>query len=139
MDQRYKEWIAKYLETNNPYGKCHAAVDAMITEFPELTKIVGHVEDGHWGRRGHVWCTAPDGEIVDPTATQFPAVFEYEPWTPDSLVRVGKCMECGSEIWEKVPSLDAEIRKSACGKECEAALQKDWEDTMSEIKNEVMT
>jgi len=121
---RYEAWIEEYLErVQNPLGRCHDATNEMKTAFPELTVVPGHVETGIWGRRGHVWLTAPDGTIVDPTASQFPAIFEYEPWTPDSLVRLGKCMSCGEEIWGKVPSLHEDHgSKCVCSPECEREL-----------------
>jgi len=120
----YETWIADYLKrVKNPFARCLEACDEMKAAFPELTTVRGHILDLRWSRRSHVWLTTTDGAIVDPTASQFPALYEYEPWTPDSLVRLGKCMECGAEIWGKVESLDVEPpMKSVCGDACERAL-----------------
>lgn len=118
----YKTWISRWLENNRALGACQQAVTELVKNFPELTVVKGHVYcPAPWGRRAHWWATAPDGSIVDPTASQFPGIFEYEPWVPGTEVRVGKCMNCGCEIWEAVESIDTEPpQKCICSPECHA-------------------
>ncbi len=102
----YAEWIAAY-EARTPIllGRCQAAVDEMVLAFPELKPVPGHVWVPGEGRRTHWWCTTEDARIIDPTMKQFPAVLGYEPWEPGEEVRVGKCMECGEELWDAAYSL----------------------------------
>lgn len=121
MMKKYVEWIEDYERRQNGHllGRCAEACKEMHAAFPELKIVKGHVETGVWGRRGHWWLTTPEGEIIDPTAKQFPVIFEYEPFQPGSLVRVGKCCNCGDEIWEPIQSLDQDHgQKSICSKEC---------------------
>lgn len=72
----------------------------MAAEFPGLEVVRGYVLTAEWGRRGHWWCEDKDGEILDPTRGQFPTPFlTYEPHVEGADVRLGKCMQCGTEIW----------------------------------------
>lgn len=116
----YEEYIKKYLsETGSVFGKCREACKAMLEAFPELTIVRGHVHDAHWGLRSHWWLTDPAGNIVDPTVSQFPKPTGYAPWKPGDPVRVGACMDCGSDIYRKVLDLDEE--DSFCDKPGEYA------------------
>ncbi len=102
----YTEWIVSNVpEHKDAYGKCASVVKAMAEAFPELRVVKGHVFTT-WGKRAHWWLTTPNGTIVDPTVRQFEAVGEYEPWVPGDEVRVGKCMNCGDEIWKVLETLD---------------------------------
>lgn len=95
---QYARWIETYVQAHNCYvrGLCVSAVKEMIAAFPELKPDLGFVG---WGE--HAWCVAPDGEIVDPTASQFaiqPPV--YVPWTPGTSVSAGRCgnPNCGESL-----------------------------------------
>lgn len=116
----YNSWIAQWLSNNQALGACQQAVTEMAKAFPELTIERGHVMcPAPWGLRAHWWLVDPKGNIVDPTASQFPGIFAYEPWTPGDEVRVGKCMNCGCEICEALESIDrAPEPKSICSPEC---------------------
>jgi hypothetical protein len=120
----YHQWIDKWLETNRAYGRCKEAVDEMAEAYPELTKVPGHAWT-EWGQRAHWWLTTPEGEIIDPTESQFPGgVAEYAPWEPGTECQVGKCMNCGWEIWEPVEDLEnPPPRKSICSDECAKAFE----------------
>ena len=119
---KYTDWISTWLKTNNPYGECQRAVEELCEAFPELVKTRGHVRC-LWGKRAHWWAVAPNGHIVDPTVRQFGGpVVDYEPWTPGEEVRVGKCMECGDDIWREVEDLEKVQRESMCSKDCEKAF-----------------
>lgn len=85
-------------------GQCKEACEEMRKAFPELMVVPGHVMC-IWGKRGHIWLVAPNGDTIDPTRKQFPGVVEYEPWKPGDSVLIGVCMYCGHEIWKPVQSL----------------------------------
>ena len=122
MKPEYQIWITDYLARNTSvYGKCKEVSAKMQKAFPELVIVPGYV-DTMWGRRDHFWLVDPTGQVVDPTESQFPGgVFAYEAWRPGSLTRVGKCMECGDEIWRPMDTLKA-VNVSTCSSECEEAL-----------------
>lgn len=125
---QYKEWIKTWLETHGDsgYGKCQQAVETMITAFPELRIARGHV-NSTWGRRAHWWCVGPDSQVIDPTVSQFPGIWSYDEWKPGDEVRIGKCMNCGDEIWCPVHTLDTPPRqKCVCSEECERTLMADF-------------
>lgn len=122
----YIAWIDGYLKRSlggDGYGECRTATELMVKEFPELKRVAGHVYTLGWGKRSHFWCVTPDGSIVDPTARQFPGLLGYEPWKPGDEVCVGKCMNCGCEIWRKVQSLEDVKRECICGRECETSFE----------------
>lgn len=122
-DNRYTTWIKAYADERNGLllGKCREACVAMAKAFPELTAVPGHVLVMHWGQRSHWWLTTPDGEIVDPTASQFPLVIEYQPWTPVSDVQVGRCYQCGAALYAKVQSLGEDAAsRDFCDAACTA-------------------
>ncbi len=123
VDPKYGEWIAEYLlRFDDPaatLGRCKQAVEEMKEAFPELEIVRGHVYCPQpWGKRGHWWLKDEEGKIVDPTESQFLCgIYEYEEYREGAPVRVGKCMNCGDDIWdtpERAP-------QSLCSKECEAA------------------
>lgn len=127
---RYAQWIEAYVKRRDGavLGLCNAAVEEMSNVFPELTRVFGHVYVfGGGGMRGHVWLVDPDGNIVDPTASQYQHIFGYDHWTPGTPVRVGKCMNCGDEIWEEVDTLDVEPpRRTVCSEECSDELVREF-------------
>lgn len=90
----------------------------MAEAFPELRQVKGHIYDTFWGKRAHWWCVAPEGEIVDPTATQFPALERYEEYRAGDKVCVGVCMDCGTKLWAD-PTIPYDSR--FCSKRCEDA------------------
>ena len=77
----YTAWIGSYLRSiapQSPKGMCGAAVAAMVLEFPELQPVSGFVDvEGEDWLKPHWWAVAPDGTIVDPTASQFERINEY--------------------------------------------------------------
>lgn len=113
----HQEWIEDWLSKNHALGRCEEASKEMAAAFDDLTIVKGHVYCA-WGKRGHWWLTTSDGTIVDPTASQFVALFSYEIWKPGDEIRIGKCMNCGAEIWESVQSIDRDYRKELCGEFC---------------------
>ena len=117
MKESYAAWIRSYVASVSPFvrGRCRAAAREMAAAFPELRIIAGFA---HWRvvdaydvgvirtiRDQHFWCVAPDGAVVDPTASQFlGAVVAYEPLDlddPTTRERVpsGRCMDCGADCY----------------------------------------
>jgi len=120
MNPEYAAWIAAFAKRHHDrlYGTCQSATREMVETFPELKAIPGHVMVAPAGRVEHWWCVTPQGEIVDPTAGQFGAgVGEYIPWTPGTQVRVGRCMNCGEDIYKAVEALGGD-RECICSPEC---------------------
>ena len=120
MRTAYAEWSTEYLtrfkESAHCLGLCKEAVNEMAAAFPELTRVPGHVYSV-WGKRAHWWLTAPDGTIVDPTRAQYPGPITYEPFKEGDEVRLGRCMECGAEIWGTNP--EAVYSTCLCNETCE--------------------
>lgn len=130
MTEEYRRWIEQWLDQNRAYGKCHEGVKAMKEAFPELIAVPGHVSCD-WGLRDHWWLTDPNGNVVDPTVSQFGVVFSYQPWKPGDEVRVGKCMNCGSEIWRSVQTLDPPPKKECiCNETCSDEFEAYLEDEL---------
>jgi hypothetical protein len=126
----YATWIAEYVQRREGLirGLCQSAVHEMRAAFPELVPVRGHARFPSGGRVEHWWLVTPDGAVVDPTALQFQASAEmtYEPWTPGTLVKVGRCLECGDDIFKRPQALDG-LRESFCGDTCRVAFDQQWE------------
>ncbi len=85
------------LSRETAYGACERVCRAMKDKFNELELIRGHYYCTNWGRREHWWLKAPDGEMLDPTAIQFPSkgFGDYEELAKDTPEPTGKCPNCG--------------------------------------------
>jgi hypothetical protein len=96
VSPEYAAWIAENVD--EPYGKCREWSRAMASFYPELRVARGWYDDPIWGQREHWWCVTPAGEIVDPTAAQFPTrgMFPYREITDESEVPTGACLTCGT-------------------------------------------
>lgn len=126
---KYKKYIEKLIAEKysgspwNMLGQCQVESLAMQKVFPELAVVRGFVSvmvPGSPGRRGHWWCVDPDGNIVDPTRGQFECVvLDYEPYKEGDHVRLGRCMNCGAEIWGE----PEKGRQDVCSKSCEEILK----------------
>lgn len=117
----HQQWIDTWLATNNPYGRCAEATKQMHETFPDLVRVRGHAETD-WGRRAHWWLVTADGEVVDPTATQFGFVLAYDPWKPGDKAQVGTCANCGDEIWRPLQTLDVKPKHECiCSPQCHAS------------------
>ena len=96
----YLDWIkANVKET---YGMCDSVTQAMAAAFPELERIRGHYHCHIWGERAHWWLVTDGGEIVDPTAEQFPSkgTGTYTPWAEGASEPTGICMNCGDYVYD---------------------------------------
>lgn len=81
-------------------GKCKEMCDELIKKDPSLKLVRGHYYDPIWNSdQQHWWCVDRKGEIVDPTADQFPSG-----GIPEFYVEfngVCECSECGKNILEE--------------------------------------
>ena len=124
----YEEWIEEnYPSPFSALSRCSEATELMCAAFPELRRVNGHVYTGGGGRRAHWWCVAPGGKIVDPTAQQFrDGIAVYDEADEDTLVAVGRCLNCGKR--QLVPLRDAPRAASknfcddACAREAGIAI-----------------
>lgn len=127
MNDTYRTWIDNWLENHggpnkDGYGKCKEAAEAMHVAFPELTVTRGHVYcPAPWGQRGHWWLKTAVGEIVDPTVYQFGFILDYEEYFEGMEIRLGRCMECGTEIYGP-ESLEGVYSTAHCDETCESAF-----------------
>lgn len=114
--------------------QCRSFSQAMVKQFPELKLQRGIVSFSEPcpQRYEHWWCVLPNGEIYDPTVEQFknrdPLV--YTVWTPDMPVRVGRCMNCGGDIY----GLEKDGRQSVCSDECAASLREYFDGITNKAK-----
>jgi hypothetical protein len=116
VNAAYEEWIADFRRHNVwVRGRCREATEALCEAFPELKPVAGWANNAeHW------WCVAPDGTIIDPTVSQFTSpILTYVAWKPGDLIRVGRCMNCGEDIMERVETLRGD-RKCICSDDCSA-------------------
>lgn len=113
---KYEAWINSWLSVNEAYGGCDKATREMVKEFPELRRVAGYYHCVLWGRRTHWWCVTEDGEVVDPTASQFPSKGKgwYEEVTDFSEFPTGVCMDCGDPVYHG---------DTFCSPECETATR----------------
>lgn len=126
----YAEWIANYVKRHpRTYGLCGSACKEMRAVFPELVEVPGWCNG-----REHVWLVDPEGNIVDPTASQFgdPVMdgfgLEYRAWKPGDEVRVGRCMNCGEDIYAEVENLKdgGKSHRSVCSDDCASELEAEF-------------
>lgn len=96
----YDEWIRD--NVTEVYGKCSELTEKMLSVFPELSRVRGHYICPVWGEQEHWWLLTPNGEIVDPTAKQFPSggvVGKYIQWKEGAPEPTGKCLQCGGYVY----------------------------------------
>ena len=53
-------------------GKCKEMAEAACSQNPDLTLVRGFYHDPFYGKEQHWWTKDKNGNIVDPTAKQFP-------------------------------------------------------------------
>jgi hypothetical protein len=98
-------------------GKCQVATDAMLKAFPELAQVRGFVFNSKGGLGAHWWLTTPEGEIVDPTVSQFEGgIAVYEPYDPEKHgpLPTGRCLNCGDYVYKS--------EQDTCSKECASEI-----------------
>lgn len=104
------------------WGKCVDACEAMLLVFPELRRVNGVVfakgnPDNPCTRYPkeypHAWLVDKEGNIVDPTASQFSLIGDIYYREIDVARKVSKCIGCGTFF-----HVDTSPMESFCGK-CE--------------------
>lgn len=102
MKQEYQDYIDK-ITHRQAYGHCYERCMEMKKEFPELIHCKGWYYEAIWNEdREHHWLKTESGEIIDPTAKQFPTngalTAEYREYKAGDKVRIGCCAYCGEDI-----------------------------------------
>lgn len=78
-------------------GKCREMSEALCQDDDSLTLVRGHYYCPVWGKQPHWWCKTSDGQIIDPTARQFPSKGAGEYVEFDGML---ECEHCGASIAE---------------------------------------
>ena len=132
MKIEYSEWIKKRFPTHEAaLAMCASATQLMVKDFPELIRVRGWVNSVGISkpRHGaeHWWCKTADGEIVDPTAAQFPENLTYIEFREGvDIEPIGKCMNCGAQCYAQNPETGEPIEDVGtchCSEECRLELE----------------
>jgi hypothetical protein len=101
MHAKYLNWIGDNVKGDG-YGQCREVTERMAADFPELIRVRGHYYDIAWGEREHWWLMTAEGDVVDPTARQFPTKGsgEYVPWDESRPEPTGICPNCGEYVYD---------------------------------------
>ena len=100
MANKYKEWIEK--NVIDPLGECQKYSELMSANFPELKLVRGYYICIIWGSREHWWLQDENGNVIDPTASQFPSkgLGEYIEWDESRKEPTGMCPNCGGYAYD---------------------------------------
>ena len=95
-------------------GKCEEMSKALCNKDSTLTLVRGFYHDPIYGKEQHWWCKKTDGEIVDPTAKQFPfgGITEFY----EEFDGMCECSECGTEKPEE--EMKFESNYAFCSSKC---------------------
>ncbi len=123
MEQEYLDWIEKNTAGEVLAGFCHSFCEKMRDAFPELIQCKGWYSSPVDGSRQHWWLKTVSGEIVDPTAKQFfmSGGNDYEEYSLEvhGSLPIGKCMNCGDEVYKEDDPPASCCCSSQCAKELE--------------------
>ncbi len=103
MKAEYQNWINEhYRSRTQAYGACAEATTKMQEAFPELIRVRGQYLCWAWGLRDHWWLVTAEGDIIDPTAAQFPSLGkgDYIPRDESQKEPTGMCPNCGGECYD---------------------------------------
>lgn len=109
MPEPYRSWCEANVQPP-VRGKCLMYADRMLTAFPELRTVRGHVGKVHRDCE-HWWCVTPDGTVIDPTAAQFRVGSVYIPFVEGSDEPTGVCPNCGEYCFNGVSVCTAECQR----------------------------
>jgi hypothetical protein len=112
--KKYTDWIRR--NVSDPIGKCIEYTEKMAADFPELTIVRGHYHCQYWGVREHWWLIDERGNIIDPTANQYPSQGAgcYTPWSEGNDEPTGKCLNCGAYSYHGSATCSAECFEALC-------------------------
>ncbi len=124
-DPRYESARQDLLrQYGSPHHRCGTFTRLMAEQFPELKRVAGyyHAPFGDVSHGEHWWLETAAGDIVDPTADQFPSngtgrYVRYDPRVHTTVK--GTCMNCGM-------SLVSRIGTYPCSQSCDEALSKEY-------------
>lgn len=104
-------------------GTCKEVTEELAQRCPELRRVRGFYYDIFWGQRTHWWLIAPNGQIIDPTKSQFPDTHgEYEEWVEGQEEPVGLCANCGDYVYASKWAGDPTVCSEKCGIEFARSL-----------------
>lgn len=118
----YDDWIKAYrVRVANTVGMCYSATLEMCAVFPELLRKRGYVLLSDGSSRCHWWCEGIDHSVHDPTGNQWAPlhIFEYTEFSENKHgpEPIGKCMNCGSYVYNK------QFGSLACTEKCNKELE----------------
>jgi len=79
-------------------GRCKEMSEALVSQNPNLTLVRGYYDCPFWGLQPHWWVKDREGNVIDPTAKQFPSKGMGEYIEFDGNV---ECSECGKQMREE--------------------------------------
>lgn len=121
MSELIDRWIAEHVQ-GDPTGKCAEVTAEMAEAFPWLRRVRGHYFCVVTGRdHPHWWMQDADGQVIDPTASQFPSngagiYTEHEGPEPS-----GKCPNCGGYVYD-----GGTVCGDMCARQYEAYCRGGW-------------
>lgn len=103
--------------------RCREFSVALAREFPELKSVAGfYFAPGGASHGEHWWLVTEAGDIVDPTADQFPSqgTGRYEAYDPHRhLTCKGRCMNCGMGVFSRLGTYP-------CSESCAQDIAAEW-------------
>lgn len=90
MEHRaYELWIQHNVSRDEAFQNCTLWTRVMQRDFPELRRVEGAVKHRYSMHDYHEYLLAPNGEIIDPTRSQFDDLFgtdwEYLPYSEENI------------------------------------------------------
>lgn len=109
---KYSNWIKNY--TGSKFRTCKEVSELMQATFPELRiakGLVQIIENCKWYQ--HQWLVNTNGNIIDPTSSQWLGIIEYNEIKESDPKPVCKCMNCGEIIFS-----DFNFGREICSESC---------------------
>jgi hypothetical protein len=94
MKQEWLNWIDSY--PGQKILRSREVCNEMREEFSGLHLVQGYIDVGYGRPLHHWWLVSKEGEIVDPTTSQYPPILRYEEWDETSPPSSGRCLNCKS-------------------------------------------
>lgn len=124
VEPRYEALRKELLDiSKSSRGSCGYFTRIFSERFPELKRVAGfyYAPGGVHSHGEHWWLTDAAGNIVDPTADQFPSqgtgvYVRYDPTR--HITAKGTCPGCGSTLFA--------FARKPCSSDCDAELAAEW-------------